>query len=60
MLRALNLHIHRPDLTIVSRPEKETDMSAILFLFMGICFATSFFILACLGALFGLAPVRND
>lgn len=35
-------------------------MSAILFLFMGISFAMSFFILACLAALMRPVPVRKD
>ncbi len=34
-------------------------MSAILFLFMGIGFSMSFFILACLGALIRWAPPQR-
>jgi len=41
-------------------PQREVHMSAILFLFMGLGFAMSFFILACLGALIRWSPVRND
>jgi hypothetical protein len=46
--------------TTKTGPQKEIGMSAILFLFMGIGFAMSFFILACLGALVRWVPVRND
>jgi len=41
---------HLPDNPGVADPETEGQMSALFFLFIGIGYAMSFFILACLGA----------